>query len=67
MYKSYAPEINKVNRSQYGRSLDLKQDIVEYKCNNCYIATSGNCFKECIKNLTAKDLMDEFLAFIRNE
>ena len=34
----------RINRTQYGRGTDFKQDIVEYIGNNCYIPTSGNCF-----------------------
>ena len=30
LYKLNTPEIKKVNRSQYGRGTDFKQDIVEY-------------------------------------
>ena len=34
---------------------------------NCYIPTSGNCFKECITHFTKKDYRQESLAFIRTE
>ena len=37
LYKLNTPEFKKVNRSQYGRSTDYKQDIVEYIGHNCYI------------------------------
>ena len=61
LYKTNTPEINKVNRSQYGRGTDFKQDIVEYIGNNCYIPTSGTCFEKCINYLTKKDYTHEFL------
>ena len=48
LYKLNNPEFKKVNRSQYGRGTDFKQDIVEFIGNNCYIPTSGNCFIKCI-------------------
>ena len=67
MYKLNAPEFKKVNRSQYGRGADFKQDIVEYIGNNCYIPTSGNCFIKCINFFTKKDYTEEFLTFIRTE
>ena len=36
-----------MNRSQNGEGTDFEQDIVEDIGNNCYIPTTGNCFKEC--------------------
>ena len=44
LYKLNTTEITKTNRSQYGKSTDFKQDIVEYKGNICYIPSSGHCF-----------------------
>ena len=35
LYKLNTPELEKVNRSQYGRGTDLKQDIVESIGCNC--------------------------------
>ena len=67
LYKLNTPEFNKVNRSQYARGTDFKQDIVEYIGNNCYIPTSGNCFMKCINFFTKKDYTEEFLTFIRTE
>ena len=67
MYKINTPELKKVNRSQYGRGTDFKQDIVQYIGNNCYIPTSGNCFIKCINYFTKKDYTEEFLTFIRTE
>ena len=65
LYKLNTLEFKKVNRSQYGRGTDFKQDIVEYIGNNCYIPTSGNCFIKCINYFTKKDYTEEFLTFIR--
>ena len=67
MYKLNTPEFKKVNRSQYGRGADFKQDIVEYVGNKCYIPTSGNCFIKCVNYFTEKDYTEEFLTFIRTE
>ena len=44
VYKSNTPQFNRVNRSQYGRSTDFEQDVVEYIGNNCFIPPSGICF-----------------------
>ena len=67
LYILYRPEPNKVNRSQYGRGLDSKQDIVENIGNSCYIPTSGNCFIKFSNYLTGKDYMRRILTFIRTE
>ena len=67
LYKLNTPEFNKVNKSQYGRGTYLKQDIVEYKGNNCFIPTCGNCFIKCINFLTGKDFTDENVTLIRTE
>ena len=67
LYKLNTPDFKKVNRSQYGRGTDFKQDIVEYIGNNCYIPTSGNCFIKCIKYFPEKDYTEDFLTFIRTE
>ena len=48
-------EFKKVNRFQYDRGTDFKQDVDEYIGNNCYIPTSGSCFIKCIKYFTRKD------------
>ena len=44
LYKLNTPEFLKVNRSQYARGTDYKQDFVEYIGKSCYIPTNGNCF-----------------------
>ena len=64
LYKLNTPEFKKVNRSQYGRGTDFKQDIVEYIGNSCYIPTSGNCFIKFINYFTKKDYTEEFLTFL---
>ena len=69
LYKLNTPEFKKVNRSQYGRATDFKQDIVEYIGSNCYIPTSGNCFIKCIIYFICinKDYTEDFLTFFRTE
>ena len=67
LYKLNTPEFQKVNRSQYDRGTDFKQDIVEYIGNNCYIPTSGNCFIKSIKYFTKKEYTEESLTFIRTD
>ena len=67
LYKLNTPEFKKVNRSQYGRGTDFKQDIVEYHGQNCHISTSSDFFINCIKYFTKKDCTDDFLTFIRTE
>ena len=59
-YKLNTSDIEKVNRPQYGRGTDLKQDLVEYIGNQCYIPTSGTCFIKCNNNVTCKDYTEEF-------
>ena len=59
-YKLNTPELKKVNRSQYGRGTDFKQDIVEYIGNNCYIPTSCNCSIKCIIFFTKKIIQKTF-------
>ena len=67
LHKLNKPEFKKINRSQYGRGTDFKQDFVEYIGNNCYIPTSGNCFIKCINYFTKKGYTEELLTFIRTE
>ena len=47
IYKIITPQINKVNRSQYGNGCSFDKIIVEYRSNNCYIPTKGYCFVKC--------------------
>ena len=37
-------QFNKVNKSQYGNGCGFKHEIIEYRCNNCFIPTKGYCF-----------------------
>ena len=67
LYKLNSPEFKKVNRSQYGRGTDFKQDIVEYIGNSCYIPTSGNCFIKYVNYFSKKGYTEKFLPFIRTE
>ena len=67
LYILNTPDFFKLNGSQYARSTDFKQDIVEFIGNNCFIRTSGNCFIKCINYLTGKEYLIEFLTFIRDE
>ena len=55
LYKLNSPQFNKVYRSQYGRGIDSKQDIVGYIVNNSYNATSKNCFIKCKNYFTNKN------------
>ena len=55
LYKLNTLDFEKVNKSQYDRGTDLKQDIVEYIGINCYIPTSGNYFIKCRSYFTKND------------
>ena len=66
LYKLSILEFNKVNRSQYGRGTDLKQDIAEYIGNKCYIPTSVNCFIKCFNCFTGKDYTEKYFNFYSN-
>ena len=67
LYKLNTPEFKKINRSQYPRGTNFKQDIVESIGNICCYLTSGKCFRKCTYYFTEKDYTQEFLAFIRTE
>ena len=47
LYKLNTSKFKKVSRSQNGKGTDFRQDIVEYKSNNCYVPSSGKCFLKC--------------------
>ena len=64
LYKLNAPEFDKRDRSQNGRGTDFRQDICEYKGNNYYNPTSGNCFIKYIDYLTGKYYTEKILSFI---
>ena len=55
IYKVNTPEINKVNRSEYGKGTAFKQYIAEVIGNNCYIPTRGHCSIKCINYLKGED------------
>ena len=67
IYKLNTPQLNKVNRSQYGNVCDFKHASFEYRCNNCYIPTKGYCFFKCINFITCEAYKQQYLDFIRNE
>ena len=67
VYKLNTSQFNKVNRSQYGNGCDFKHEIIEYRGNNSFIPTKGNCFLKCINFLTGQDYKQLYLKFIRNE
>ena len=66
-YKTDTPQFKKVNRSQYGNGCSFDKIIAEYRGNNCFIPTKGDCFVICINYLTGQDYKQEYLDFIRNE
>ena len=42
--KLNTPQFNKVNKSHYGNGCGFKHDIIEYRCNICFIPTKGYSF-----------------------
>ena len=67
IYKLDTPQINKVNRSQYGNGCDFKHEIIEYQRKKSYIPTKGYCFVKCINFLTGEDYKQQYLDFIKSE
>ena len=67
LYKLNTPHFNMVNRSQYGRGTEFKQDFVYYLGNICFIPISVNCFIKCIIHLTGKIYTEVFIIFTRTE
>ena len=67
LYTLNAPELNKVNSSQFDKGTDFKQDFVEYFGINVYIPSSEMSFIKCTKYFTKKYYMNAFLTFIRTE
>ena len=67
IFTGWLHEFRKVNRSQFGKGTDFKQDIVEYHGRNVYIPSSGICFIKYINYFTKKEYTNEFLTFIRTE
>ena len=66
-YKLNTPQINLVNRSQYGYACDFKQQNIEYRGKKCYIPSNSYCFVTCNSFSTGKDYKQEYLDFIRIE
>ena len=48
LYKFNTTVFKKINRSNFGKGTDFKQDFVEYHAKNVYIPNSGTCFIKCI-------------------
>ena len=67
IYKIKTPHFILVIRSQYGNGCDFKNEIIEYRGNNCFIPTKGFCSVKCINFSTAKDYKQQYLDFTRNE
>ena len=55
LYKLNTVKNIKVNRAQYWKHTDLKQDNIEYTGNKYYNLTSGSCFKRCKLEKRRKD------------
>ena len=51
-HKIDTPKFNFVKRSQYGNGSDFKHKIIEYRGNNCYLATKRYCSFKGNNNLT---------------
>ena len=66
IYEIDTPQLNLVNRSQFGNECDFKQQIFEFPGNICYIPTKSYCFIKCNNFLTGKDYKQQYLDFIRN-
>ena len=67
VHKLNKPQFNVVQRSAYAKSTNCMQEIAENRGKNCYIPTSGHCFRKCIEYFTKKDHTKKILTFIRSE
>ena len=67
IYKINTPIFNKVNRSQYGNCCYFKNEIFEYRGNNCFRTTKGYCCVKCVNFITGQDYVQQYLVFIRKE
>ena len=67
LYKINTPQLNEVNRSQYGNGFDFELEIIEYRGNNCLKPTKRFCFVKCNSFLSGDDYKQQYLDFIRNE
>ena len=66
VYKLDTPQFNKIKRSEDGNGCVFKHQIIEYRGNNCFIPTKGNCFIKCVNFLTGKDYKEQYLDFFRS-
>ena len=48
IYKNNTPQFNEINRNQYGNGCDFKQEIIEYRGDNCFVPTKGYYFVKCL-------------------
>ncbi|ESO85875.1 hypothetical protein LOTGIDRAFT_167626 [Lottia gigantea] len=55
-----------VKRSKTGRGGNLLKKINEYKGENCFIPSDGNCFIKCVNHFMNKDLTNEFQDFVNS-
>ena len=65
-YKINTPQFNLVNRSQYRKGCDFKQEIIEYRGNYCFITTKGYCFVKrniFINFITRAHYKQQYLGF----
>ena len=67
IYEIITPQFNLVNRSQYRNGCDFKHEMIEYRCNICFIPTKVYCFVLCNIYLTGEDYKQQYLDFSRNE
>ena len=54
-------------KKQNGNGCDFKHEIIEYRGNNCFIPSKGDCFIKCINFLTGEDYKQQYLEFKRSE
>ena len=67
IYEIITAQFDLVNRSQNGNDCDFKNEIIEYRGNNCFIPTKVYCFIKCINFLTGKDYKQQDLHFTQND
>ena len=57
----------KNKRSKYGKRVDFKHEMINYKADLCYIPTNGYCSIKCINSLTGLDFIESYFELIRNK
>ena len=67
IHKINTPQINIVDRSQYGNGCYFKHEFSKNQGNNCFVPTKGHCLVKCDNFLTGEDYKQQYLDFIRNE